>query len=202
MKYIISGTDRPGSKSLQVSRYVQALYQKKGEQVEIIDLALLKKADLDGFAYGGKITGDWGDAIEKVNQSTGLIIVIPEYNGSYPGILKVFVDYWKYPETFEHRPVCYIGLGGLFGGLRAVEHMQQSLGYRNTYTYPQRLFLQNIWKVFDGAQFLTPLLADLLEQQVTGFQKFVCGLQAEQLDSLSVSRNREKLLAITDDKID
>ncbi|MBX3019623.1 MAG: NAD(P)H-dependent oxidoreductase [Bdellovibrionaceae bacterium] len=190
MKYIIAGTDRPGSKTLQVAKYVQALYARKGETVEIIDLAQLKKADLDGFQYGGKITGAWGEAIDKVDQSTGLIIVIPEYNGSYPGILKVFVDYWKYPETFEHRPICYIGLGGLFGGMRSVEHLQTSLGYRNTFNFPQRVFLQNIWRVFDGTTFSQPVLADLLDQQATGFQKFVRALESEQLDTLSVLKNR------------
>lgn len=190
MKYIISGTDRVGSKSLQVARYIQRLYAELGEEVGIIDLAVLKKADLDGFQYGGAITGAWGEAIRQVDASTGLILVVPEYNGSYPGILKVFIDYWKYPETFEHRPICYVGLGGLFGGLRPVEHLQQSLGFRNTYNFPQRVFLQQIWRVFDGQAFNQPLLADLLRQQAVGFQKFVRALESEQLDTLSVLKNR------------
>jgi len=188
MKYIISGTDRAGAKTLQVSRYIQNLYANNGEEVGLIDLAELPKKDLDGFQYGGKITGSWGEAIDKVDQSTGLIVVIPEYNGSYPGILKVFIDYWKYPDTFEHRPVCYVGLGGLFGGMRSVEHLQQSLGYRNTYNFPQRVFLQQIWRIFDGTSFSAPLMTELLEQQVRGFQKFVKALEAEGLDTLSIQK--------------
>lgn len=190
MKYVISGTDRTGSKSLQISRYIQALYQKHGEEIGLIDLAGLPKSEMDSFQYGGVLTGAWGEALDQVNNSTGLIFVIPEYNGSYPGILKLFIDYWKYPDSFEHRPMCFVGLGGNFGGLRPVEHMQQVMGYRNAYMFPQRVFLQQVWKVFDGSQFSAPLLADLLEKQVVDFQKFVKGLESQGLDPQSVLRQK------------
>lgn len=183
MKYVISGTDRQGSKSLQVSLYVQNLYAQLGEQVGLIDLGQLPKAELDGVKYGDKLGGRWGEAIDKVDHSSGLIIVCPEYNGSMPGILKLFIDYWKYPDSFEHRPMCFVGLGGMFGGLRPVEHLQQVMGFRNAYILPQRLFLQQIHRNFDSGVFKDPVIVQLLEVQAKAFQKFVLGLESQGLDA-------------------
>lgn len=54
----------------------------------------------------------------------GLVIVTPEYNGSLPGILKYFIDMLPFPESFEPRPVCFVGLADDIGGaLRPVEQL-------------------------------------------------------------------------------
>jgi len=112
-------------------------------------------------------------------------MIVPEYNGSYPGALKYFIDHWVYPDSFEFRPVTFIGLGGKFGGLRPVEHLQQVFGYRNGFVYPERVFLTDIFGILKDGQIQNPVLMKLLESQVTGFQKFVKGLQTVGLDANS-----------------
>ena len=57
------------------------------------------------------------------------MFVVPEYNGSLPGVLKHFIDCWKYPESFHHRPVCYVGISSSgSGGLRPGEPQGQGKG--------------------------------------------------------------------------
>ena len=112
MKYIISGTNRPNSKSAEVCKIMQALYLEQGEQAEIIDLALVGLKEVDGAQYGGNQPVSMQEAIKKVTAADGIIVVVPEYNGSMPGALKYFIDHWKYPDTFEFRPICLVGLGG------------------------------------------------------------------------------------------
>lgn len=186
MKYIISGTDRPGSNSLKVSQFVQKIYKSFGEDVEIIDLSHLQLSSSKGPFYGQIAPGNFGEVIEKINHSDGLIMVVPEYNGSVPGILKYFIDHWKYPETFEYRPVCMIGLGGIFGGLRPVEHLQQVFSYRNSFFYPERVFMMNVWKMIDAdARITDPLVVSLLEKQAQGFRAFCSALQVAGLDAES-----------------
>ncbi|MGZ3745666.1 MAG: NADPH-dependent FMN reductase, partial [Pseudobdellovibrionaceae bacterium] len=151
MKYIISGTDRADSNSLKISKYIQSLYQEMGEEVGIIDLREIRKELLTGPHYGKDQPGSLQAEISKVEKSDGLIVVCPEYNGSMPGILKYYIDHLKFPECFEYRPVAFVGLGGMFGGMRPVEHLQQVFGYRNAFIYPQRVFLINVFKVMkDG----------------------------------------------------
>lgn len=190
MKYIIAGTHRPGSRTLQVAQFVKGLYLSTGEPVEIIDLAQLTVHELDGSFYGASLPEKVHEAVEKISHSEGLHFVVPEYNGSMPGALKLFIDHWKFPESFEFRPVCFTGLGGLFGGLRPVEHLQQVMAYRNAYQYPLRVFLMNVWNNFKNGEVLDPVALSLMKDQVVGFQKFCKALQGAQLDANSVNAHR------------
>ena len=112
-------------------------------------------------------------------------MVVPEYNGGVPGVLKHFMDYWSYPVSFEYRPVSYIGLGGRWGGLRPVEHLQQIFGYRNAYSFPERVFLSQVWDLLKDGEILDRGVNDLLSTQVDHFAKFVRALQGAGLDANS-----------------
>ncbi len=190
MKYIISGTNRPGSNSLKVSKFIQNLYQETGESVEIIDLASLDLHDLTGAHYGAELPGKVAAAVSKINQADGLIMVVPEYNGSMPGALKYFMDHWKYPHSFEQRPVCFVGLGGMFGGLRPVEHLMQVFSYRNGFIFPVRVFLMNVWNILKDGQWNDAMSLQLLKTQVDGFQKFCKALKNVELDANTLNSKR------------
>jgi NAD(P)H-dependent FMN reductase len=183
MKYIISGTDRTNSNSLKVSKYIQGLYRDLGEEVGIIDLCEVRRELAGGPHYGANQPASLQLEMNKVVSSDGLIVVCPEYNGSMPGILKYYIDHMKFPDCFEYRPVCFVGLGGLFGGIRPVEHLQQVFGYRNAFIYPQRVFLMNVHKIMQDEVVADPLMAGLLKSQAEGFQKFTKALHVAKLDA-------------------
>lgn len=192
MKYIIAGTDRPASNTLKVSKYIQNIYKDKGESVEIIDLKEMKAHLHDDLHYG-KPSDALKPYLEKVESSEGLIIVCPEYNGSMPGVLKYFIDHLRYPDAFEFRPICFVGLGGMFGALRAVEHLQQVFGYRNSYVYPERVFIMNVHKVMNAeGQVQDELIKQLLNKQVEGFQKFTQALSSFKIDANAVIAQKKK----------
>ncbi len=196
MKYIISGTNRPNSRSRQVSNLIQKLYAENGEKVEILDLIDLPFEHLTGHHYGGKgLHQTWEQAVAKVNAAEGLIFVVPEYNGSLPGALKYFIDHWIFPDSFEARPVCFVGLGGIFGGLRPIEHLQQIMAYRNAFQHPQRVFLMNIFKTLQDGQIIEPVSAQLLKDQVVGFQKFCKALQSQEIDANSILKKKREMAA-------
>ncbi len=182
---VISGTDRPDSYTLKVANYVLGIYREQHEKVELLDIAKLNLADAAGGDYYKGAQGTYKQAEERVHGASGLVIVVPEYNGSYPGALKLFIDYWRYPATFEHRPVAFVGLGGRWGAVRAVEHLQQALGFRNAYCFPQRVFLSNIRNIFKDGKVDDQLLHGLLETQAKDFLKFTNALKAQGLDANS-----------------
>lgn len=76
------------------------------------------------------------------------IFIIPEYNGSFPGILKTFIDAVSvrdYQDTFENKKACLIGLSaGKAGNLRGLEHFSGILNYLGTTVYPNKLPLSSI----------------------------------------------------------
>ena len=176
MKYIVSGTNRPGSNSLKISKHLQSLYKKHGHESEIIDLRDIPLEKLDGSQYSKREMPEFEPWIDKTLNADSFHLVVPEYNGSYPGILKYFIDHWKYPDSFEHRPVAFVGLGGRFGGLRPVEHLQGVFGYRNGFMFPDRVFLTNIWNHMKDDQITDDMFLELLEKQVKDFIAFVEGL--------------------------
>lgn len=183
MKYIISGTDRADSNSFKVAQYIQKLWSQMGEQVEIIDLKDVKETLVSGPHYGSSGPDKLSEYTQKILNAEGLIVVVPEYNGSMPGVLKYFIDHLKFPESFEYRPVCFIGLGGLFGGLRPVEHLQQVFGYRNAFIYPERVFMMNVWKIIQGGEVTDATVAGLLAKQAKGFKAFCQALKVSGLDA-------------------
>ena len=191
MKYIVSGTLRPGSRTFQLAEIVQQIYSDSNDEAEIIDLKTLQLNLLDGRQYGGvELPTPTAEAVHKVNTADGLIIISPEYNGSVPGALKHFIDHWKFPDSFESRPVCFIGLGGIFGGLRPIEHLQQIFSYRNAYMFPNRVFLMNAPKILVDGKIQDPNIEKLLRTQAEGFIKYVRALQNEKLDANSLLRAR------------
>lgn len=188
---IISGTDRPGSRTLTVAKHMLELYKSLKADVNLIDLSQLKLSDLAAGEYYKPISGGYADAVRRVTEARGLVLVVPEYNGSYPGILKLFIDYWRYPESFEHRPVSMIGLGTRWGGLRPVEHLQQALGYRNAYVFPNRVFLSNIKDVLKDGTISDPNLSELLNVQARGFLKYISALEAQHMDANTLLRQKQ-----------
>lgn len=185
MKHIVIGTDRQNSNSAKVAQIVQKIYHDLGETTEILDMKDFR-ANLHHLpAYGEALPAQLKPFYEKITRSEGLIMIVPEYNGGIPGVLKYFIDYMKYPDDFEYRPVSFIGLGGRFGGLRPVEHLQQVFGYRNAFIYPERIFMTNVFKIIDDGKVTDPVIADLMVKQAKGFQAYCRALKSEGLDANS-----------------
>ena len=179
MIYVISGTNRPGSRTRQVTEHVLNKLKAHGANAEIIDLAQLPFHTLTGAEYSGNgLDPAFKSAIEKIDSSEGLVVVTPEYNGSMPGALKYFIDHWSYPKSFEYRPVAFVGLGFRWGGLRPVEHLQQVFGYRNAFIFPERVFITNITDALKDGQIVDQNIIDLLDKQARGFIKFANGLKS------------------------
>ena len=147
MMVIISGTNREGSISSVFSHALNEIYQDKGVSSKVLELAELPPETFSPSAYTEK-PAKVLEFTKDILSASGLVIVVPEYNGSMPGALKLFIDLLPYPDSFEGRPICYIGIAsGQFGALRPVEHLQQVFGYRNAYNFPKRVFVPAVHNV-------------------------------------------------------
>ena len=183
VKYIISATNRPDSNSHIVAGIIQKIYKTLNCPTEIISLRDVPFQKLIENPYPQTLPDDVKEIISKLNDSSAFTIVCPEYNGSFPGIFKFFVDHWSYPETFEYRPIAFVGLGGRFGALRPVEQLQQVMGYRNAFIYPERVFMQNIDDLLSEGQITNQNIIKLLKQQAEGFLRFISALEEKKLTS-------------------
>src|SRR5690349_6190842 len=115
---VILGTVRKGRASENVAKFVFAQVQRREDVVtEYIDIAELKFP-----------SDDAGEQIKNQNFSAmceradGLVLVVPEYNHAYPGMLKHVLD--SNLKEYIHKAVGIVGVSaGGFGGTRVVQSL-------------------------------------------------------------------------------
>lgn len=66
------------------------------------------------------------DLSARIERADAFVIVTPEYNHSFPALLKIVID-WNYTQ-WRTKPVAYVSYGGRGGGIRAVEQLRQVFG--------------------------------------------------------------------------
>ncbi|MEY2409752.1 MAG: hypothetical protein QOF48_2422 [Verrucomicrobiota bacterium] len=174
MLTLISGTNRPGSNTRKVAANIETIYKGLGIPLAVLDLAKLPPEIFATSSYAEK-PKSFEPFSKGILDATGIILVTPEYNGGMPGVLKYFIDMLKFPESFERRPVCFVGVAaGSWGALRPVEQLQAIFGYRNAYIYPERVFMPSVNDLLGSDGQITD--ADIVERltaQASGFTEFV-----------------------------
>jgi NAD(P)H-dependent FMN reductase len=115
---VILGTPRQGRLSEHVARVMVEQLCKRGDvATSLIDV---RKLDLSSMDAGEAIKdAGFSDAMRRAD---GLVIVAPEYNHGYPGLLKHVLD--TNLKEYIHKPVGLCGVSaGAFGGTRVVESL-------------------------------------------------------------------------------
>ena len=141
---IIAGTNRPNSNTLKVAKYYQNQLAEKGLQTNLFDLQHLPNNFLADNLYGKKT-----EAFDKIQDlmtlTSKFLFVIPEYNGSYPGVLKTLIDACAFPESFYDKKACLVGISsGKYGNIRGIEHFNGVCAYLHLHVMPLRLHIPNI----------------------------------------------------------
>jgi len=192
MILIISGTNRPDSNTRKVTARVEAVYESLGIHPITLSLTDLPAEIFEPAAYAERPPG-FARFTDPILASDGVVIVTPEYNGGLPGALKYFIDMLPFPESFEHRPVCFIGLAaGIWGALRPVEQLQAIFGYRNAFIFPARVFIPGIGKLLDASgRFVNADIPSRLEKQARGFVEFVEKLRGKRLLGAAQGADRQ-----------
>jgi len=115
---VILGTARQGRESEHAARFVfEKTKQRAGVETEFIDVRTLPMR-LDDAGEQMK-DPKFSATIERCD---GLIIVTPEYNHSFPGLLKHALD--MNLKEYIHKAVGICGVSaGALGGARAIEHL-------------------------------------------------------------------------------
>ncbi len=171
---IICGTNRVDSVSYQISVIYQQLLSKLGSKAEIIDLTDLP----NDFAFtalyekAGK-NKEFNHFRELMSQSDKFIFVVPEYNGSFPGILKTFIDGLEYPGAFKNKKSALVGISsGIQGAGLALSHLTDIFHYCGMEVLSLKPKLSHIEKNFNGKEITNPLYQQLIEEQVEKVIKF------------------------------
>jgi NAD(P)H-dependent FMN reductase len=115
---VILGTPRRGRMSEHAAALMLAEIEKRpGVVSELIDVATLPIPVDDA----GETAKDPTFA-DKMNRADALVIVSPEYNHGYPGLLKHVLD--TNLKEYVHKAVGIVGVSaGVFGGARVIQNL-------------------------------------------------------------------------------
>ena len=141
---VILGTPRQGRLSEHVARVIiEQATAREDVQTELIDVRQLPLTSTDA----GEQIKDKRFA-ETIMRADGLIIVAPEYNHGYPGMLKHALD--SNLKEYIHKPVglCGVSAGG-FGGTRVVESLLPVMRELGLVTIFWDVNVSSVGKAFD-----------------------------------------------------
>src|SRR5690606_1290458 len=87
---ILLGTNGSGRESEAVARWVQSQMEKRSDiETEFFDA---RDFNLPQDDYGTALASQFPEWRDSIIKADGLVIVTPEYNHGYPGILKSILD--------------------------------------------------------------------------------------------------------------
>ena len=99
---------------------------------------------------------------------------MPEYNGSFPGILKLFIDNTDVRKCWWHKKAMLVGVAdGRGGNLRGIDQMTNLLHYLRVNVLYNKIPLSKINDEMNShGQFVNPATVDAIKVQVKEFVEY------------------------------
>ena len=131
---MLLGTSRKQRKSVHAAKWLVGEMKKRPDiETRLFDVSEFALPQDD---YGTEIKDQFPEWRDAVIQADGLVIVSPEYNHGYPGVLKAVLDLLL--KEYIHKAVAFVGVSaGVWGGVRVIEAMVpmvRELGLAVTFT--------------------------------------------------------------------
>jgi NAD(P)H-dependent FMN reductase len=147
---VIISTNRKGSASAKVAATVAELIEKQGEETHMLDLSKLPADFFSPTMYADRSPEFLRLFNDYIEAARHIVFVIPEYNGSYPGVLKFFID-GSPAKAFWNKHASMIGLSdGHAGNMRGQDHLTGVLHHLKMHVHYHKPKLSGISKAIDA----------------------------------------------------
>jgi NAD(P)H-dependent FMN reductase len=147
---VVSGSVRIASNTGRVAALMGEVLRARGAVVDDVDprgFPLLVPGVAGQEAEAAALTADLQ---QRVRASAGVILVTPEYDGSYSAVLKVLIEHLGYPSVLAGKPVAIVGVAsGRVGAARAVDHLRGLCLHIGAIVLPRPRSLAVVHRLFD-----------------------------------------------------
>lgn len=146
-----------------MAEYYYYYLQQKGVEVHLVSLV-----DMDVLQRSEALLKVETDYLIPADK---FIFVMPEYNGSFPGVLKAFLDNTDIRKCWWYKKALLVGVAdGRGGNLRGIEHMTNILHYLKMNVHYNKLPLSKINDEMDQeGKFRKQLTLTAIAEQLDGF---------------------------------
>jgi NAD(P)H-dependent FMN reductase len=150
----------------------QKLLNKEGVLAEILDFKELPESLAFSETFG-KRTPQFEALVQSyVRPFQKIIFIVPEYNGSFPGILKSFLDS-VHPSEWRDKKACLVGVSdGRAGNLRGMDHLTGVLHYLKMHVFYDKLPISSVSKVINEAFQFSQEQQSVCSRQLQSFMQF------------------------------
>jgi chromate reductase len=153
--------------SRKIAEYYQGILTHLGASSIILDLVNLPHDFTVSALYEN--TGkneDFNNLKSLLENTNKFVFVVPEYNGSYPGVLKAFIDGLPYPNSFANKKAALVGLSSnMQGAAIALSHLNDVFSYLGMNTLAMRVKLAQIKSHYSDHVISNALYKELIEIQ-------------------------------------
>lgn len=142
---IIAGSTRRDRQSIKVARFVLArLKQRQNVETEMLDLLEYNFPIMEErLHHRDDLPPRLQEFADKIGRADALVIVTPEYNNGYPGVLKNALDYLL-PE-YERKPIGIVTVSaGGFGGINCLAQLRLVTLGMGAFPIPESLAVSRI----------------------------------------------------------
>ncbi|ACS90769.1 MULTISPECIES: NADPH-dependent FMN reductase [Thermococcus] len=167
---VILGTARESRKSEKVANYIVRKAQELDLKTELIDV----KDYLLAYTHRWKITPEMERYRKKIIEADSLIIVAPEYNGSYPGELKILLD--TIYDEYEALPVGIVTVSVVTGGMRLLQELRLAALNYKMLPVGQVLFY-NVDDLFEDEELKDKKYKERVERLLRALEKYAKALK-------------------------
>lgn len=163
---IIAGTNRRESYTKRVAEEYKKLLAEENTASSILSLD-----EYDTHLRSEDFVQMENEFLKKAER---FIIILPEYNGSYPGVFKLMIDNTDVANVWWHKKVLLTGVSsGRAGNLRGMDHITGSLLHMKMLVHPNRLPLSVISSLMnDDLQFTDAATILSVKTQIKEFLSF------------------------------
>lgn len=171
---LVIGTNRKNAMTAELASFYEKQLEGRGVKSIILNLEKLPKDfafsalyDLQGTNKAFNTYQEYIDSLDKI------IFVVPEYNGSFPGVTKVFLDGLRYPDTMNDKKVALVGVAsGVQGNAVGISHLSDVLSYMGANVLGLKVKLGSIYDHFDGKSFSHEKYEEFINTQIDKFLAF------------------------------
>jgi NAD(P)H-dependent FMN reductase len=143
---VVISTNRRNSSTSRIAALVAEEFLQLGHDAQLLDLAELPAQFLNVDMYNQRSESFLALFDTFIVRADHIVFVIPEYNGSYPGVLKLFLDASPV-RSFQNKYSSMIGLSdGHAGNLRGQDHLTAVLHYLKVHVHFDKPKLSGITK--------------------------------------------------------
>ncbi len=171
---VISGTNRDGSNTRKVAKVYETYLKSLGEEVKFCDLCEMPLDMLKNDMYGNPSELFAKFQNELIVPAKKFVMVLPEYNGSFPGVFKLLIDACDIGASFYGKKALLAGVAaGRAGNLRGLDNLTNMLNYIKVDVLQNKLPISGIKGLLDeNDEFNHEDTIALIKAQVDQFLKF------------------------------